>query len=66
MDYDWRKSHRMRLAFMGQKKLDGRKEQRIWVEGSQKGDWRLEGFDGEILRERYLDIGLTGKPHQVS
>jgi hypothetical protein len=36
---------------------------RVWV---QRGNvWKLEEWNRGQLNEGYLDIGLTGHPHQV-
>jgi hypothetical protein len=56
----WRTSHRPRLALMAQSK-EGL--ERIWVKRGT--EWRLEEWTKKRLNEEYLDIGLTGHPHQV-
>ena len=56
----WRASHRPRLALMAQAK-EGL--ERIWVKRGT--EWRLEEWTKKRLNEEYLDIGLTGHPHQV-
>lgn len=56
----WRMSHRPRLALMAQETEGMRK---VWV---QRGKvWKLEEWNRRELNEEYLDIGLTGHPHQV-
>jgi hypothetical protein len=37
--------------------------ERIWVKRGT--EWRLEEWTKKRLNEEYLDIGLTGHPHQV-
>lgn len=59
--YDWRNQHRTRLALMSQNKTG---EAEIWV--NRHGTWEPESWSVEKLNDMYLDIGLTGKPHQVS
>lgn len=39
-------------------------EAEIWV--NRHGTWEPESWSVEKLNDMYLDIGLTGKPHQVS
>ena len=58
---DWRRSHRPRLHLMAQ---NGGGDKRIYVERGLV--WVPEQWDGDKLNEVYLDIGLTGRPHQVS
>lgn len=53
-------SHRPRLALMAQAQ-EGLG--RIWVKRGK--EWRLEEWTRKRLNEEYLDIGLTGHPHQV-
>jgi hypothetical protein len=48
------------LALMAQAK-EG--TSRIWVQRGK--EWRLEEWNNERLNEVYLDVGLTGKSHQV-
>jgi hypothetical protein len=36
----------------------------IWVKRGK--EWKLEEWTKKRLNQEYLDIGLTGKPHQVS
>jgi hypothetical protein len=57
----WRDSHRPRLALMAQAK-EGLGS--IWVKRGK--EWKLEEWTKKRLNQEYLDIGLTGKPHQVS
>jgi len=56
----WRASHRPRLALMAQAK-EGLGS--IWVKRGT--EWRLEEWTKKRLNEEYLDLGLTGHPHQV-
>ena len=56
----WRDSHRPRLALMAQAKEGLGK---VWVKRGK--EWRLEEWTKKRLSEEYLDIGLTGFPHQV-
>jgi len=56
----WRSSHRPRLALMAQAKEGVEK---IWVKRGK--EWRLEEWTKKRLNEEYMDIGMTGHPHQV-
>ncbi|GFZ45441.1 hypothetical protein JCM24511_03167 [Saitozyma sp. JCM 24511] len=58
-NYDWRNSHRQRLHLMAQA-TEG--DQKVWVERGK--DWELEAWNQGKLNEKYLDVGLAGKPHQ--
>ena len=59
-DGDWRRSHRPRLHLLAQKQ-EGDRE--IYVE--RKSGWGKETWRNAELNEKYMDVGLTGKPHQV-
>lgn len=59
--YDWRKSHRPRLHFLAQA-TEG--QVGLWVQRGKEWVWEMVG-KGKV-NERYMDVGLTGKPHQVS
>lgn len=59
--YDWRNSHRPRLHLMAQAS-EGYPE--VWVERGTK--WQLEKWDQGKLNGKYLDVGLVGRPRQVS
>jgi hypothetical protein len=60
-DYDWRNSHRVRLNMMTN--LRGREEEIL----AHRGDsWKKERWDISELNDRYMDVGFTGQPHQVS
>jgi hypothetical protein len=59
-NYDWRNSHRPRLHLMAQA-TEG--DEKVWVERGK--DWELEAWNQGKLNEKYLDVGLAGKPHQV-
>jgi hypothetical protein len=43
-------------------KEDGESE--VWVKRGK--EWAPESWSNKRLNEQYLDVGLTGKPHQVS
>ncbi|WWC88904.1 uncharacterized protein L201_003819 [Kwoniella dendrophila CBS 6074] len=58
-DYTWHQSHRPRLALMTQEKK-GLKD--VWVKRGK--DWDKESWSISRLNEAYMDIGLTGGPHQ--
>jgi hypothetical protein len=58
---DWRTSHRPRLHLLAQ---DGTGTAKVLVE--RNDGWVAETWSRETLNEAYLDVGLTGKPHQVS
>jgi hypothetical protein len=58
---DWRQSHRTRLGLMALAKEGKRK---VWMQRGLK--WYQEEWGLGKLNEKYLDVGLTGKPHQVS
>jgi hypothetical protein len=58
---DWRRSHRPRLHLMAQY---GNGTAEVLVE--RNDGWVTETWSRQRLNEAYLDIGLTGKPHQVS
>lgn len=68
--YDWRRSHRPRLHLLAQA---SRGQKGVWVQrdtgngrGTGKGnEWVWEMWGNKELNERYLDVGLTGGPHQV-
>ena len=59
-DYDWRRQHRPRLHLLAQKE-EGTAD--VWLHRGR--DWIPENWSVKKLNEQYLDIGLTGKPHQV-
>lgn len=59
-NYDWRRSHRPHLALMTQAEEGKRK---IWVD--RAGEWKAEEWSMKDLNEKYMDVGLAGKPHQV-
>lgn len=65
----WQDSHRMRLHLMinGQKgREDELKEKmREVMMPDGKGGFELVTLDEATLSESYLDIGLSGEPHQV-
>lgn len=58
-NYDWRKQHRPRLHLMAQAE-EGSKD--IWLRRGR--EWVPEDWSIKRLNEHYLDISLTGKPHQ--
>jgi hypothetical protein len=58
--YDWRKQHRPRLHLMAQAE-EGTKQ--IWLQRGR--EWVPEDWSVKRLNEHYMDVGLTGKPHQV-
>jgi hypothetical protein len=60
-DANWRLSHRPRLHLLAQ---DGTGTAKVLVE--RNDGWVAETWSREKLNEAYLDVGLTGKPHQVS
>jgi hypothetical protein len=60
-DYDWRRQHRPRLHLMAQQE-EGTKD--VWLHRGR--EWIPENWAVKKLNEHYLDVGLTGKPHQVS
>jgi len=59
-NYDWRESHRPRLHLMVQEK-EG--ERGVWVQRGK--EWVKEMWGRGKLNEVYMDVGLTGVPHQV-
>jgi len=59
--YDWRRTHRPALHFLAQ---NGEGVEEVWVETEKC--WERETWKRRELNEKYLDVGLTGKPHQVS
>lgn len=59
-NYDWRKQHRPRLHLMAQRR-EG--EQAVWLKRGK--EWVPENWGVARLNQQYLDVGLTGKPHQV-
>ncbi|KAJ9107286.1 hypothetical protein QFC21_000733 [Naganishia friedmannii] len=59
--YNWRSQHRTRLALMAQNKTG---EAEVWV--NRHGTWEPEYWNVQKLNDAYLDIGLTGKPHQCN
>lgn len=64
-DYTWHQSHRPRLALMTQDGQVGEKQ--IWVKARGRTDggaWNKESWSINRLNEAYMDIGLTGGPHQ--
>ncbi|WRT67552.1 uncharacterized protein IL334_004524 [Kwoniella shivajii] len=58
-DYTWHQSHRPRLALMTQAK-EGLKN--VWVKRGK--EWDKESWGISKLNEAYMDVGLTGVPHQ--
>ncbi|ORX41279.1 hypothetical protein BD324DRAFT_644319 [Kockovaella imperatae] len=69
--YDWRNSHRPKLALMAQASASETNHQghpttnpkiNVWVE--RGNDAKMEEWDLGVLNDRYMDVGLTGKPHQ--
>lgn len=58
---DWRRSHRPRLHLMAQ---NGQGSDEVYVQRGRQ--WERESWEKGKLNEVYLDVGLTGKPHQVS
>jgi hypothetical protein len=60
-NYDWRRSHRPRLHLLAQA-TEGKSD--IWVK--RKNEWEKESWSNGVLNQKYLDVGLTGKPNQVS
>ena len=60
-DYDWRTSHRTRLGLLTAANTGSRD---IWVD--RAGSWEKESWGLVRLNDKYLDVGLSGKPHQVS
>ncbi|EIW68082.1 hypothetical protein TREMEDRAFT_63970 [Tremella mesenterica DSM 1558] len=58
-NYNWRQSHRTRLALMAQRR-DGDEE--VWVKRGR--EWEKEKWGVGKLNEAYLDVGMSGKPHQ--
>lgn len=59
--YDWRRQHRPRLHLLAQQE-EGTKD--VWLHRGR--EWIPENWAVKKLNEQYLDIGLTGKPHQVN
>lgn len=59
--FDWRKTHRPALALMTGQTIG---EKDVWVK--KDGQWVKETFGMRELNERYMDVGLMGKAHQVS
>lgn len=59
-NYDWRRQHRPRLHLMAQND-EGDRE--VWLQRGR--EWVPESWGIKKLNDVYLDIGLTGKPHQV-
>lgn len=57
----WSNSHRPRLSLMAQTHEGTR---RVWVKRGR--EWHHEQWGNGKLNQVYLDVGLTGKPHQVS
>jgi hypothetical protein len=60
-NYDWRKSHRPRLHLMMQNET-GNVD--LWVKHGR--EWNEEQWSTAKVNEYYMDVGLTGKPHQAS
>jgi hypothetical protein len=60
-NYDWRRSHRPRLHLMTQNTTG---DVDLWVKRGR--EWAEEKWSVGKLNEYYMDVGLTGKPHQVS
>jgi len=58
---NWRLSHRPRLHLLAQ---NGTGTAKVLVE--RNDGWVAETWSREKLNGAYLDVGLTGKPHQVS
>ncbi|WVQ80599.1 hypothetical protein IAT38_002704 [Cryptococcus sp. DSM 104549] len=58
-DYTWRQSHRPRLALKTQA-TEG--TERVWVQRGKA--WEHEEWGVGELNEKYMDVGLTGVPHQ--
>ncbi|WWD18275.1 hypothetical protein CI109_102725 [Kwoniella shandongensis] len=58
-DYTWHQSHRPRLALMTQA-TEGHRD--VWVR--RWNAWEKESWGIAKLNEAYMDIGLTGGPHQ--
>lgn len=59
--YDWRNSHRPHLALMTAEKKGSRE---MWMQRGE--EWMLEQWGMEMLNDKYMNVGLMGKPHQVS
>lgn len=57
---DWRRSHRIALHFLANGQ-DG--QEAVLVEDPKKG-LVSKSFSKKVLNERYLDIGLVGRPIQ--
>lgn len=65
--YDWRESHRIRLAALGAPAPgDGAgDEPRRWV-WVRRGGWEKASFARSVLRRHFFDIGLVDKLHQCN
>ncbi len=59
-DGDWRRSHRPRLHLMMQQ-VEGDRD--VYVKRDLL--WRKETWSNRKLNEVYMDVGLSGQPHQV-
>lgn len=60
-NYDWRRSHRPRLHLMMQNET-GNVD--IWIKHGR--EWAEEEWSTAKVNEYYMDVGLTGKPHQCN
>ncbi|WVN88726.1 uncharacterized protein L203_103939 [Cryptococcus depauperatus CBS 7841] len=58
-NYTWRESHRPRLALKTQAQTG---EENVWVRRGYA--WEKESWPLAKLNEAYMDVGLTGGPHQ--
>ena len=59
--YDWRRSHRPRLHLMAQNTTGS---EDVWLQ--RQGEWVKESWATRKVNEAHMDIGLVGRPHQVS
>lgn len=60
-EYNWRNSHRPRLHLKLQNQTG---ESEIWVKRGR--EWVPEQWNNGELNKAYMDVGLTGKPHQCN
>lgn len=68
-EYNWRDSHRIRLHYLANPGLSGAgrgadEKVGIWVKKGRQWVWEI--WSKDQVSNYYMDIGLTGKPHQVS
>lgn len=60
-NYDWHRSHRPRLHLLAQAD-EG--EKALWVKKGRS--WEKQSWGVKRLNEMYMDVGLSGQPHQCN